>query len=366
MLETIREFAYEQLVASGELSLAERAHAAYLVALAERAEPALAGPEQGSWLERLDLERDNVRCATSRAANRGDVETVVRLGAALIRYWRSHADEQGVRERVAGILSLAATAPPTLTTVKALAGAGDLARSLGEYETAQALFERCLAVARDVGDREGIASALWGLCKFSGHRGRYVAAREYGEESVALYEEIGDRVGLASALCDLGMILYFERRQTAARATLERAIEIARQLGDRDRVSEIVYSLALTYHVAGDFKTARRHYDECLAICRELGSRTIAGSALGNLGNLLTLDGDLEGARQLLHESLTVSRGAGDRRRLAFTLSAVAGLAAASGAFERALQLDAAASAATATMGAKLAPAMREIHDAQL
>ena len=366
MLETVREFAYGQLVALGELPRAEREHAAYLVTLAERAEPALAGPEQANWLDRLDLERDNVRRAASRAVGRGDVETVVRLDAALIRYWRSHADELSVRERVAGILALATTAPPTLSTVKALAGAGDLARSLGEYETAQALFERCLQIARDVGDRDGIASALWGLCRFSGHRGRYQAARQYGEESVTLYEETGNLVGLAAALCDLGMILYFERRQAEARATLERGLEIARQIGDRDRVSELVYSLALTYHVAGDFGTARRHYDECLTICRELGSRTITGSALGNLGNLLTLDGDLEGARLMLHESLTLSRGAGDRRRLAFTLSSVAGLAAATEAPERALRLDAAASAATRQMGARLASAMRAVHDAQL
>jgi predicted ATPase/DNA-binding CsgD family transcriptional regulator len=366
MLETIRDYALSQLAASGEAEALQQRHAAYFVDLAERAEPELTGPRQAVWLERLDRERDNFRAAASWAAGRGEIETMLRLGAALIRYWRTRGDAADVRERVEGILALAATAPPLPATVKAFYGAGDLARVLGDYVAAQSLLERSLQIAREIDDRAGLASVLCELCKLAGYRGRYGDAHRYGEESLALLEELGDLSGLATALREVGMIGYLEDRQPEARRLLERGRAIARQLGDQRLIGNFAFSLALTHHVAGELATARRLYDECLAIDLAVGSRASAGSVLGNLGNVATLEGDVARAPTLFRESLAASREAGDRRRLAFTLSAVAGLAATDGAFERAVRLDAAASTATAEMGARLAPGMRAVYDSQL
>src|SRR6266700_1004223 len=61
MLETIREYALEELFASGEFETTQQAHAAYDLSLAEQAE--LEGPRQVRWLERLEREYDNLRAA---------------------------------------------------------------------------------------------------------------------------------------------------------------------------------------------------------------------------------------------------------------------------------------------------------------
>jgi predicted ATPase len=87
MLQVIREYALGQLEASGEGEALRRAHAAGVVALAERAWPELAGPEAGPWLERLEREHDNLRAALGWAQEQGETETGLRLVAALGRFW---------------------------------------------------------------------------------------------------------------------------------------------------------------------------------------------------------------------------------------------------------------------------------------
>src|SRR5262249_48207708 len=63
MLETIREYGIECLRTSEEVQAIQSAHADYYLTLVETAEPALAGSEQAMWLERLEMEHDNLRAA---------------------------------------------------------------------------------------------------------------------------------------------------------------------------------------------------------------------------------------------------------------------------------------------------------------
>ncbi|MDP9371880.1 MAG: protein kinase, partial [Chloroflexota bacterium] len=87
MLETIREFGLEHLAASGEETAVRQAHAAYVLALVERAEPALTGPEQGIWFDRLEIEHDNLRAALAWTLDRRAADVALRLGAAPWRFW---------------------------------------------------------------------------------------------------------------------------------------------------------------------------------------------------------------------------------------------------------------------------------------
>ena len=91
MLETLREFALEQLAAHGEEDAARRAHAAYFRVLAQAAEPGLRGAEQQQWRDRLENDLDNVRAAlgwaTSDSACAEDAEHGLRLAGALWYFW---------------------------------------------------------------------------------------------------------------------------------------------------------------------------------------------------------------------------------------------------------------------------------------
>ena len=85
MLETIREYGLEQLAAGGDTEVVRRAHAAFYLALAERAEPELGAAEQITWLDRLEAEQGNLRAALAHLLQSGDGETALRLAGALLQ-----------------------------------------------------------------------------------------------------------------------------------------------------------------------------------------------------------------------------------------------------------------------------------------
>ena len=71
MLEPLRQYAREKLEERGEADEVQNRHAAFFLAVAEEAEPELAGPQQSVWLERLEREHDNLREVLSWALQRG-------------------------------------------------------------------------------------------------------------------------------------------------------------------------------------------------------------------------------------------------------------------------------------------------------
>jgi predicted ATPase len=105
MLETIKEYGLEQLESSGEAETVRRHHAEFFLKLAEEAEPELTGANQQSWLDRLELEHDNLRAVLRQMAKNGDAKTGIVLAGTLWRFWlmRSHLSEG--REWLAGMLA---------------------------------------------------------------------------------------------------------------------------------------------------------------------------------------------------------------------------------------------------------------------
>src|SRR5215212_3282281 len=95
MLETIREYAREQLSTSDDKATIEHRHSVYFLTLAERAKSLIDGPDQANWLARLAAEQDNMRAVFERAVENGNADTALRLGAALWRFWgqKGHLSE---------------------------------------------------------------------------------------------------------------------------------------------------------------------------------------------------------------------------------------------------------------------------------
>ena len=366
LLETVRQFGIEQLEAHGEWGRVCQRHAAYFLDLEEQAETELAGAQQTTWLARLAEDLDNLRAAARRATASGDAETMLRLASSLFGFWRLRGDAADARERVDAVLALAAIVPPIPATVKAFAGAGDLARVIGEYATAESFYLRSLDAATALGDRRGAALARGALCQFSAGRGEYGPARQHADACLSLFEALEDRIGQANALRELGMLCYFEGDNAQARDLLERAWVLANDVQNQRAMTDAAFSLAMTYHVSGELEAARLFYQQAYDLNQQLGFRAGLGSVLNHLGSVATLQGDYRAARTYLRQSIAASREAGDRRRQAFTLSVVAGLAAALDAPERALMLDAAGIAALEALGARLGPPMRALYDGVL
>jgi predicted ATPase len=403
MLGTIREYAQEKLDASGEADTLRQRHTDYYLALAEAAKPHLRGPQQARWLERLELEHDNLRAALRWCVEQGEVERGLRLGGALSRFWevRGHLSEG--RARLTDVLGLGAgmgPGPRTAARATALNGAGSLAwrqgdygaarsqleeslmirRKLGDrqgiastlnnlgnvathqgdYAVARSQHEESVAISREVGDRRGIASSLINLGRVAHHQGDYTAARSLQEESLAIFREVGDRRGIAMSLINLGEVADDQGDQTPARSMLDESLAIFRELGDRHGIAISLINLGRVAHHQGDYAEARSLDEESLAIFREVGDRWGVASSLNNLGFVAKDQGDSTAAQRLLEEGITVARELGNPVLIAHALDGFAGVAATQGQGGRALRLAGVAARLRESIGAPLSPAEQE------
>src|SRR5262249_55258631 len=159
MLETIREYALEQLTSHGEADNTRRAHADVYIALAEQAAPDLtAGAHHAIWLEKLDADKDNLRSALRWCVESGDADRGVQLGGAVWRYWLLRDAISVSRECLHSILTLVDRAKDTGLRARALTGAGVLATTQHDYVTARRVLEQSLALGRELGDESRIAA----------------------------------------------------------------------------------------------------------------------------------------------------------------------------------------------------------------
>jgi tetratricopeptide (TPR) repeat protein len=344
LLETVRQYAAERLAAAGEEEEAREQHLAHFLALAEAAAPRLTGPEQGTWLARLEREHDNLRAALGWARAQGDGERGLRLAAALCWFWYMRGYLNEGRGWLEEALARAATAPAALRAT-ALNGAGNLASDQGEYGQAEVLYAQALALRRELGDKRGIAGSLSNLAGVAERRGDYGRAVPLFEEALALARVSGDTLSIAKTLGNLGLALGHQGNIEREAALFEEALALFRALGDRHSIAGALDNLGLVAFQQGEYERARALHDEALSLFRALeAKRGIAGS-LTNLGAVAERQGDYEQATDLSRESLLLNRAIGAEEQAVEGLQTMVLVAAARGQPKRAAQLAGAAEA---------------------
>ena len=205
----MREYALERLEASGEAEIIWHAHAAFYLALAERAEPELTGPTQVNWLTQLEVEHDNLRAALGWAIEQRPPTAIgIRLAGSLWRFWWMHGHYHEGRDWLEALVAQGVGSEAE--RAKALYGAGSLATEQGDYERAVALLEAALAAARLAQDTAVAALALTDLGSIARQQGTYGRATELHGEALALRREDGDRRGIAVSLANLGMAVLHQ------------------------------------------------------------------------------------------------------------------------------------------------------------
>jgi predicted ATPase len=317
MLETIREYGLESLIASGEMEATQQAHAQYYLALVEEAEPELAGQEQTVWLERLEWEYDNLRAALRWFLERGEaghgIEMALRLAGALQRFWdvRGHLSEGQtfLEQALAGSKEVAAP-----VHVKALKAAAYMAYVWSDYDRAEALFEECQARCLELGDTVGVALSLRVQGLITLRRYNFAGAIALTEESLALFREAGDKEGIAWSINNLASMVSLQGEYARAISLTEESLALFRALGNIEGISHSLVRLAvLLMIIQGDQATGRLLIEESLALCREVGNKERIARALSLLGQMALLQGDTVKARTLLEESLMLFREIGYR-----------------------------------------------------
>ena len=319
MLETIREFGLERLDATGEADTLHRAHADYYVTLAEEAEPQLTSPDQVAWLNRLSAEHDNFRSALGWLEHGDEIETRLRIVAALWRFWwmRGHLTEgRGWLERA---LAGADGLPPDILAM-ALSGAGILAESQGDYEQAVALHEKALNLWRSTGDQVGIASSLTNLGIVADVFGDYDRATDLHTQALSLWHELNDEIGMAGSLNELGSLSVNRGDYEAAEELLTRSLELTRRSGEVSALGTVLETLGVLAFRLEDYDRAVNLYQESMELWRELDDSRMIAHTLANLGEAKHHQGDLIQAETMYQESLSLFRELGDKLGTAFAL----------------------------------------------
>ena len=324
MLGTIREYGLECLKAAAEWELTRRAHMRYFLALAEQAEAELTGPRQSLWLDRLEIEHDNLRAALSSAEEHGDVEVGLRLGAALWRFWlvRSHMGEG--RERLERLLALPGAEASTSARAKGLHGLGTIIFEISEFAQARPFLEESLSIWRELGDKKGTAAALNNLGWLASQIGDFEPARSLSEEALWCNRELGERRGIAVALNNLGAVALHQSEYAAAISLYEESLVLRREIGDRRGFAYVQVWLAWAHLQRGDHARATSVLGEALAVLRELNDKQLIGWALSMQGVVAHDLGEFDRAQVILEEGLFLAREVGNKLIIAWALSNLA------------------------------------------
>ena len=369
MLETIRAYAAAQLDASGERDEIERQHTAYYLALAERAEPELAGVAQGWWMDQLEAEHDNVRAALDRLYESGEVATALRMAAAIARFWyaRGHLAEgrMWLDRLCAATSATVGDDAMGLLRAKALHATSALAQDMGDHARAAAAAEESVALYRCAQDTVGIARALNTLANVALWRGDYARSIALYEESLALRRTLGDTMGVARSLGNLGLVAREHGDAARATALQEESLALRRTLGDKDGVALALHGLGVLACDRGDVAGAVAYYKESLAVYRALNHRAAMAAVLASLADARRRQGDAARAVQLCREALEIVP-AGSNVTVVELLEVFIGVCHDSGWLEHAARLGGAAAALRAVSGAPLRPADQAGYDGAL
>jgi predicted ATPase/class 3 adenylate cyclase len=316
MLEPIREYGLEQLVASGEDVALRGAHADHFLALAERCAPELMGARQRSHVQQLLTETDNLRAALSFAIDRDRVAIAARMIQALLWLW----------------------IPQGLFTE----GRVWTERALRRPETGRRSREHALM----------LDAAGW-LAIFSGD---YRGALGHCEKALALFEEAGTPADVARTKMALGITTGVLGRIEESARLLGTALTVYRDLNDTHGTARALIALADAARARGDEPAAIECCREALSLLRAIGNVHWAGHVLQSLAQFRLHQGDWKGASGLLAEALELGREYNHAMVVNLYVAAMGGVAVVRGRATDGARLFGAVSAALQLLGAAFEP----------
>jgi predicted ATPase/DNA-binding SARP family transcriptional activator len=269
MLETIRDFAHNELLKSEEQPVREGLHAEWCAQVAENAEPELRGPRQSSWFDQLEREHDNFRAALHWCFDVGDSLVGVRLAAALGHFWEVHGYLQEAHEWLERA-STVRDGVPTPVRARVCGAAGHVAFLRGDYRAARARLEESLRLSRQDVSSPGTMQALINLALVSISGNDYTRAAELLHECRDRASGLGDTTNLATSLNLLGQVAFELGRLAEAQAMLEESLALHRAEGNSWGTARALCDLGQLLHAQGDTATAGALHREALSIWRDL------------------------------------------------------------------------------------------------
>ena len=310
LLEPVRQYARGLLEESKEAGPISYRHAAFFLALAEKAEPELRGAGQVEWLERLEEDNDDLRVAMAHLLETNELEDAVRLAWALWKFWliRGHQGEgrRWIEAALARGENLSAH-----TQAKALWVQASTYYGIASPENMERVCQKAASLFQQVGDRLGLAYALAGKASALMQRGDADGAIALFEEAEPYILEAGDKWALSGGLGHMGSIYLGQGAYEQAARYFEEGLAVSREIGNRLASSAALYGLALAAQGRGDHERAARLYAEGLKLSSEAGDKANIAYCIEGLAQVATAQGEMGHAARLFGAAETTLETAG-------------------------------------------------------
>jgi predicted ATPase/transcriptional regulator with XRE-family HTH domain len=309
ILDVIAEYAVERLAEAGEIETMTRRHALHFLRLAEEAEPNLVRAQQADWLERLELERGNLRRAIAWSIEHAEKTAALRFTVALWRYWRYAGEFAEGRRWSEATLAMAGVAPPSLLA-KALWGTAFLAYPQGDYRRMAEIATRDLEVARESDDPMDLRNALTVVGQVAMCEGRYADALGPFRDSLRICEQLGASWQLGTSHLNFGNSLLHSGQLDEAERIFESGRRVYREIGDETFAARITIALAHCALARGDAERAGGLARQALAAFVKQRERIGVAEAFDALAAVAAARSDheraakLDGAAKRMHKTI--------------------------------------------------------------
>ncbi len=301
LLETIRDYSREKLVARNEQAATAAAHCDHFFKMAKVANHGSQGAEQAEWTRRLEADLENIRAALALALEGGvDQIMAIKLAVALMWFWilRGYATEG--RKYVRAALALPAVQADDFIHGHALYVGATLAHSQGHYAEAQRMLEHSMEIRLRDGKQPEIGATFSTLSVVRLNLGNAEGAREAALEAVRIFRELGDRIDETIVLSQLGQVYAYIGDDASARRQFQECLDVASELEYPELQSECAVMLGESEFESGDLDLARTTLQRAIEISRGAGDKRWEASALWRLGKVQLARGDQEAARVCL------------------------------------------------------------------
>jgi non-specific serine/threonine protein kinase len=313
MPETIREYALEKLLELNEAEQVRNRHLDFFMQLAEQSEPELQGAEQAIWLERLEMEHDNLRVALDWSLTGGKLEAGLRLVGALWLFWDVHGYHHEGRvwsNRMLVKCHGSSSAPSASARAKLLYVTGHLRQRQGDLERAREHYTASLDIYRQLKDEGQVAMLLRGLGELAQDEGDLTGAKNFYDQSVSLFRRLGDIKGSSIALGHLGIVAILEGDYEQAAALCTETLAFGRARGDSRTTAIALTTLGFVSWAKGKPTQAATQFAEALDLQATLTDKWVAQYSLMGMALVafatrhLARAARLFGAAESLRESI--------------------------------------------------------------
>ena len=313
MLETIRQYARNKLIQSGEIETLRNLHVQYFTGFAEKAGPELWRSGQVEWMDRLEDDHDNLRAAMewSMCGGCGDdyVLNGLRIAASIFTFWMVRGYWSEGLGWIRKLLELpAVTAGESEVKTRLIYMAGFLTKEMGDILSAKEYFDRALETARSQKDRRGQAYAFLGLAEIAMIERLLDEAERNIDRCLTLFRDLDDQVGTAIALSRKGEITKELQGYEKSKSYYQENLKICREAGHILGTAGTLLSLGYNEMNYGDPALGREYLEESLNIFRSSKDKSGIAGALSAIGYADLYSEDLESSRERYEEALKINR----------------------------------------------------------